>query len=385
MNKNHKMISELIEITSRLISFPTVSPDGNEYLCKEFIIDLFRKARLGVSIKAKIPKRCNILGEYGTSKKSLLIACHLDTVPGGDGWKTNPFKSVVKNGKIYGRGSIDDKGPMAVAYCAVKQFIKDHPTFNGKIILAAVADEEADNEYGIKFLLKNGLKAQSALIPDGGYLNSFDYGEKGCIQLKIESFGKQEHSAIQENGNNAIENLINLLCQIKKELKFDSYDKRFSRLNVNFSLINGGDIPNTIPAKAWVQMDIRYTGGVSNLNIYKKINLIINSSKGKFRVSTKYETFPHIVEDKFLINAFEQASRRSGITMKRITLAGNSIAKELTQAGIPSIAHYPMNKITAHEPNEYIQITSMAQTQKLYYNFLKIYFNVKNEMGTTLQ
>lgn len=67
-----------------------------------------------------------------------------------------------------------------------------------------------------KFLLEKGFRADAGLMIDGGYLNAFDYGEKGCIQLKIESFGKQEHSGLQENGQNAVENLIDLISYLRR-------------------------------------------------------------------------------------------------------------------------------------------------------------------------
>lgn len=366
---------ELISITTKLISFNTVTPVGNETTCTQYISKLMNKIGMKVKILAKKKNRANVIGEIGQGKKSLIIACHMDTVELGSGWKiTDPLKPLVKNGKIYGRGAVDDKGPFAVAYCAVKEFTQKYPTFDGKIYLVAMADEEDDNIYGAKFILEKGFRADAGLMIDGGYLNAFDYGEKGCIQLKIESFGKQEHSGLQENGQNAVENLIYLISLLKKRLIFSKFDKRFTPLHLNTSLINGGEMPNSIPAYAWAQMDIRYPLGINSETVWKEIQKISKGSKGKFKFNIAYKTEPHAVNQKGLISAFADAAKSLGIPMKPITIGGNSVAKEFTQAGIPSIVHVPASIYTAHEPDEYISITEMESGVELYVAFLEKYF-----------
>lgn len=376
--KNTNFQQLLIYITERLISLNTVTPVGNETACAPYISQLMKGLNMKVRILAKQKNRANVIGEIGQGKKSLVIACHMDTVELGNGWKTtNPLKPLVKNGKIYGRGAVDDKGPFAVAYCAVKEFIQKHPSFDGKIYLIAMADEEDDNIYGAKFLLEQGFKADAGLMIDGGYLNAFDYGEKGCLQLKIESFGKQEHSGLQENGQNAVENLMNLIFLLKKNLKFKKFDKRFTPLHLNTSLINGGEMPNSIPAYAWAQMDIRYPLGVNSKIVWTMVQKISREARGEFKLHSLYRTEPHVVNQKRLISAFQNAAKSLRMPMKAITIGGNSVAKEFTQAGIPSIVHVPASVYTAHEPDEYISITEMESGVSLYVAFLEKFFATK--------
>lgn len=371
----------LIEITKKLISFKTVNPPGNESNCTPYLKKLLTRSGFNVKVFTKKKSRANVIGEIGNGKKSLVVACHIDTVPAGPNWKTNPFKAIVKNNRIYGRGAIDDKGPFAVSFCAVKNFVKQYPDFDGKIYLVALADEEQDNIYGVKYLLQNGFTADAGLIPDGAYLNQVDYGEKGVIQLRIDSFGKQEHSALQENGQNAIENLSRLVNNLIGQLKFTKFDRQFSPLKINVSLFHGGEFANVIPAKAYAQMDIRYPLGLTEVQVMNKINQIVGQTKGRFRLNTIYTTKPHLVKNSRLINAFVNAGKTVKMKIKPITLAGNSVAKEFTEAGIPSIVHYPMNKITAHEPNEYITIKNMVKTVNLYQRFFEFFFFTSRKKG----
>ncbi|MGO3732666.1 MAG: M20/M25/M40 family metallo-hydrolase, partial [Vagococcus sp.] len=70
----------------------------------------------------KIKNIDNLAGhvEYGSGNETLGVLGHVDVVPTGDGWKTNPFEPVIKEGKLYARGASDDKGPMLAAYYGLK-------------------------------------------------------------------------------------------------------------------------------------------------------------------------------------------------------------------------------------------------------------------------
>jgi len=370
------MKEEIIKITKKLISFPTIAPEGNEYLMANSLKDLMEKAGLKTEIKFKNSKRPNVIGTYGKGKPTLIIGCHMDVVAPGEGWKTDPFKAVVKDGKIIGRGAIDDKGPFVVAYLAVRKFIETFPNFKGKVVLVAFADEETDNVYGIKYLLKKKiLKEGWALIPDGGYFHQLDIGEKGVVQLVIESYGKQQHSALVFSPRNAIFNLSRLIDKIYAFKWPKNFHSLFSPVQVNVSKFHGGEIPNVVCPFAFAQIDIRFPLGFSSLEIIKEIRKLISQTEGKFKLKIIYTTEPHLVKEKKLINLFCQAAKNLKIKLNPVTLAGNTVAKEFNQAGIPAIAHYPGKKISAHEPNEFIEISSMIKSIKLYFEFLRLFFS----------
>jgi len=370
------MKQEIIALTKKLISFPTVAPEGNEYLMASYLKGLMEKAGLKTEIKFKDPKRTNVIGAYGEGKPTLIIGCHMDVVAPGEGWQTDPFKAVVKGGKIIGRGAIDDKGPFVVAYLAVRQFIKTFPKFKGKIILVAFADEETDNVYGIKYLVKKRiLKEGWALIPDGGYFHRLDVGEKGVAQMVVESYGKQTHSALALSPQNAIFNLSRLINKIYKLNWRNNFHPLFSPVQVNVSKFHGGEIPNVVCPFAFAQLDIRFPLGLSSLEIVKEIKKLISQTEGKFKLKIIYTTEPHLVKEKKLINLFCQAAKNLKIKVAPVALAGNTVAKEFNQAGIPAIAHYPEEKISAHEPNEFIKISLMIKSINLYFEFLRMFFS----------
>ena len=130
--------NEIIETVCDLIKFPSVSdetenstyPFGEE--CNNilnYILDLGKS--MGFRTK-NIDGYCGYI-EFGEGEKLLGIIGHLDVVPSGDGWMTPPFYATIKNGKIYGRGAIDDKGPVIASLYAMKA-IKDNLKINYRFI-----------------------------------------------------------------------------------------------------------------------------------------------------------------------------------------------------------------------------------------------------------
>ena len=102
--------------------------------------------------------------------KTLLLMAHADTVPVGEiaKWKTPPFSGMVKDGRIYGRGSGDDKFGMAVMAGLIIELKKRNCDFAGKLIIASVPDEESGGGNGTAAVFAHGVKADEAIYLDGG-------------------------------------------------------------------------------------------------------------------------------------------------------------------------------------------------------------------------
>ncbi|MBI2560640.1 MAG: M20/M25/M40 family metallo-hydrolase [Planctomycetes bacterium] len=174
----------------------------------------------------KTPNRTNIIASVGNGNPILLVACHLDVVPAGDGWEMNPFEPKITNGRIYGRGACDNKGQMA-SMLVLTRFLKEYVGANGcsplcgTFILVGAADEERGSAFGLEYLLSEcNVSADYAIIPDVSHnMRLIDVSEKGNLFLEIVSYGKQAHGSTPEKGINAIWNMIELLNQLK-EMKF---------------------------------------------------------------------------------------------------------------------------------------------------------------------
>lgn len=106
----------------------------------------------------------------GSGDKRVGIIGHMDVVPAGEGWKTDPFKMTIKDGKIYGRGSADDKGPSLAAYYGML-ILKEHGFKPKKKIDFVVGTNEETNWVGIDYYLKHQPAPDVAFSPDAEFSN----------------------------------------------------------------------------------------------------------------------------------------------------------------------------------------------------------------------
>ena len=107
MQKDEK---DCIEILKKLIAFNTVNPPGNEKPAAVYLADLLGKYGFYCRVQDLGNNRANLIAEAGAKDgPEFMFNGHLDVVPASGDWKTNPFETVIKDGKIYGRGSSDMK------------------------------------------------------------------------------------------------------------------------------------------------------------------------------------------------------------------------------------------------------------------------------------
>jgi succinyl-diaminopimelate desuccinylase len=374
---------EIIAIVCDLVRVDTTNPPGNEHLCTARVITCMHSLGMDISTYEKEPGRTNVVGRIGTGSKSVGFVSHMDVVPPGelDQWKTPPFEPTIIDGKIFGRGTLDDKGSFACAYSACKAFLAEHPDFDGTIYLIAAADEEMGSELGIIYLVEEcGLKFDVAIIPDGGRMDLSIYGEKGVLWVELESRGIQAHGSTPELGRNAIIPLAEWLAQIKRLDLGANFDRAFDGWTMNIGTIQGGSSTNTVPSVARATIDFRLPAGISKAQVLealetKAVNVKTNSPDAELHVKVLHETEPHLSDkNSIIIRSFDTAARRLNLPMKYETFGGNTVAKNLFFAGITSVVHYPGDDKLAHVPNEFVNIDELVLGSVLYAETLEAYF-----------
>src|ERR1044071_7176509 len=374
---------EIIQIVCDLVRQNTVNPPGNEYLCKEIVAACMRKLGMEISCYEKAPGRTNVVGRIGRGAKSIGFVSHMDVVPPGEleQWETPPFEPTIKEGRIYGRGTLDDKSSFACAYSACKAFIAEHPDFDGTVYLIAAADEEMGSELGIIYLVEEcGVKFDVAIIPDGGRMDLSIYGEKGVLWVELESRGVQAHGSTPELGRNAITPLAEAMAEIKTLDLGTNFDHAFDGWSMNVGTITGGSSTNTVPAVARATIDLRLPGGISKREVIAKIeeNLAAarrRSPDAELSVKVTHETEPHLSDkNSIIVRSFDTAAKRLNLPMKYETFGGNTVAKNLFFAGITSVVHYPGDDKLAHVPNEFVIIDELVLGSVLYAETLEEYF-----------
>ena len=198
--KEFKFLSDLIAIESTG-SAPVEDPangllpyGSKPFEALRFVLDDAASAGMRTGIIDNRVGWC----EFGPEGAELIgIVCHLDVVPQGDGWNTSPFELTLKDGVLYGRGIVDDKGPAAATYIAMKRLLESGYESSKRIRLILGTDEERTCSC-VETYADKGEIPSFAITPDAEF--PVIYAEKGILQIKLYS---NEASKITANGGSA--------------------------------------------------------------------------------------------------------------------------------------------------------------------------------------
>lgn len=234
----------IFELTKSLMNVPSVS--GDEDAVGFFLRDYLKQLGWKVELQSVSKNQNNVIACLNDTPR-VWFSTHMDTVP--------PFIPPTEdNEKIYGRGACDAKGIIAAQITAAEQLRKEGITDIG--LLYTVEEERSSG--GAKAANDHPLAAKCEYMINGEPTdNDLAIGSKGSFRLMIRARGKAAHSAYPEEGDSAIETLLDVLEDIRDtRLPNDDF---FGETTVNIGTIGGGVALNVIPAAAEAGLLVRLT------------------------------------------------------------------------------------------------------------------------------
>ncbi len=330
--------------------------------------------RLGVpfTTHAKIPGRDNLLAKVGRGLpgyRTLLVLLHTDTVPSGapSDWRFPPFEPFEKDGNLYGRGVLDDKGPLVASFAALK-ILKEHEgEIPGSFVFGAVGDEEVGVGVGLSFLIEEGLIAcTDAVIPDiAGNMKEINVAEKGRVLLKVRGRGRQAHAMEPAKGVNAIHAVARFLVALEKASLRHTPHPILGGPTINTGLIRGGVAPNAVPADCETTLDIRYVPGQTAELIRTEIQSLADAAIAGSGGMPGAALAVEIVQNALPCEVSPEAPivkrlLRHAPDAKVIGSGGGTFAKDLVLMGVDAVGWAPGDEATYHQPNEEIDIDQLV-------------------------
>ena len=184
-----------IKVLADIVEIPSVNDD--EVSVAKYIRDLFAKYGIESKILKVKGNRANLVAEIGEKGPILGFSGHLDVVAAkeSDGWHSDPFKLVERDGKLYGRGTSDMKSGVAAMIVSLIE-LQQKGLKNGRIRLMLTMGEEIGEEGSAYFYEHGYMKDVSALVISEPTYYRIIYAEKGSLDLKITSRGKAAHSSM---------------------------------------------------------------------------------------------------------------------------------------------------------------------------------------------
>ncbi len=316
----------VMDIIRTLVSIDTTVPPGDSYREYVDVISPYFE-ELGYNIKEvivpddlikQIPyplqgPRVNLVAtkEFGQDQDITFFG-HIDVVPaveeGAEKWRFPPFEpTMIKSGKIYGRGVADMKGSMVCLILALQLIEKLHLTPKYNIRVLNCTDEEVGFYPGIRYLAEQGYVKGTAFCMDFLIDPIILMGAAGNLDVEVEAIGRSSHSGLSFLGVNALEGMVPILVELmilKKEVeerqtkdipgfpRYKTSEKRNMTPLFNLDIIKAGKKSNIIPDLCRLTINRRIIPDEKYEDVKQEISDAIERGKQKsnlLEVKTTYK------------------------------------------------------------------------------------------------
>ena len=353
---------DVIELFKYMINSKSETPDDGELLdfIEEYLSDF-----TAIRIDVEDVKNLFLYKKFGEGEH-LCFAGHVDVVPAGEGWDTNPYEAVEKDGFIYGRGTQDMKSGVA----AFVQALKEVTSFDGILSLMLTSDEEGEATYGtvkiLEFLENNDLLPNAVIVAEPTCEDKFGdaikVGRRGSINGYITLRGKQGHAAYPEKSINPIHNIAQVLHNMAG-IDLDNGDEFFSPSKFVITDIRSGmQVTNVTPSHLDMMFNVRNTTLTTQKEVtefveksFKNLDYTLRLTQGSYPFKTDTNT-------KLVKNIDIAIEKVTGIKPKHSTAGGTSDARFIAPLGI-DVIEFGVKNTHIHSTNER---TTRKEVQDLY-------------------
>ncbi|EOD01614.1 M20 family metallopeptidase [Caldisalinibacter kiritimatiensis] len=374
---------ELIRLTQELVRIPSHKDVPNR---EKEVAEYIHRFCIENGLKSKLQpvdgERKNVLAylEGIGNGKSLMFNGHTDTVPPYK-MTIDPFAAEIKDGYIYGRGTVDMKGALACMLITMLAIKRSGIKLKGNIIFTGVIGEEEKSE-GTEHIVKSKIKAHGAIV---GEPSNYEYaiGHRGLEWLEIKIKGKAAHGGIPHLGVNAISKAAKLITKIEEEL-YPKLEKRYNEYMgpsvMNFGRIEGGSQPSTVADWCSIKIDRRYIPGETVESVIGEYQQIIDKLKAEdpefdaeiVRMPNNMLTLDHLYlmtePNELIVSCTREAlkeviGREPDITRRR----GWTDAALLSSFGnIPTVVCGPGDISYSHTKDERVPINDLVNMVDVY-------------------
>ncbi len=358
------MQNQLVDLTLKLLKFRTTHDRPDEIAaCVRFVKEFFENTELTIEHHEHKGVH-SVYVSKGTRKPRVLLNGHLDVVDAED----HAFDPQVRDGRIYGRGSLDMKSGNAV----MMQVMKDIAEGDEDVALLLTTDEEIGGFYGVQHMIKKDYLAGVVLVPDGGQApDQIIQKQKGLIHFRVIAHGISAHGSVPWKGDNAIMKLTHALVQLESVFPNPTADQPWGT-TFTVGKIKGGTATNQVPAEATAFCDIRFTEQETLDDVLYRVKEALPDNV-ELEVDIESDAMWTDVNHP-LVQAYCKALENNGKTPEFHSENGSSDARFYTKMGIPAIVAQPEGG-GHHSEGEYVSIESI----ELFYRVVKDF--VQNAMA----
>lgn len=366
-----------LALAQTLVRMNTVSRNSNLEL-----IHFIRDQLLQLGVKSRLTynadkTKANLFATLGEGKPAgVILSGHTDTVPwDGQDWSLDPLGAVVKDGRLYGRGSADMKSFIAIALAHAQAFLESAAPF--AIHFAFSYDEEVGC-FGVRELIADmkdaGVKPLACIIGEPtGMVPAIAH--KGVYRYKCCVRGKEAHSSLTPQSVNAIEMAARLVGKLRDMAEgFERHEPRYEGFDVPFSTasvgqFHGGIADNVVPRDAEFRYEFRDLPTADATVMQKEVlahALSLQSAMKSIAPEAGF-SFETICEVPSFLGSAQDPVTRLALRLSgepRTTLvAFGTEAGIFKNSGIPTVVCGPGSIVQAHQSDEYVSLEQLARCE----------------------
>ncbi len=338
--------------------------------------------------------RVNVIGSMaGHAAKPLLhFNGHFDVVPVGGGWTVDPFAGLVRNGKLYGRGTADQKAGIAASIFGIEAIRRSGLKLAGSVEQSGTVDEESGGFAGVAYLAEHGFiqreKTDFVIITEPSNVDRVCIGHRGVYWFKVVQHGRTGHGSMPHLGINAADQLGDVIYEINHSLKpelakrrtempVEPPGSRYASININ-SVFGGQPEQGTqtpcVIDRAGAIFDRRFLTEERFEQVKGEIHDLLEG------LSQRNPAFKYSVQDLMIVHPTQTdplsplvttiAESIEGVLGKKPALMaspGTYDQKHVTRIGHVKdcVAYGPGILDLAHQPDEYVVLEDLVNSAKV--------------------
>ena len=360
----------VIDLFIKLLSAPSITPDDGGLL--NFIEEYLEDYEATYTNSHGV-KNLFLTKKFGEGKH-LCFAGHVDVVPPGEGWESDPFVPLIKEGRVYARGAQDMKSGVAAFVAAMRET----ENFNGRLSLLLTSDEEGDAHYGTKIVLKE--LQEKELLPDYAVVaeptceeqfgDAIKIGRRGSNNGIIRVYGKQGHAAYPAKAINAVNLIAPILPKIAGK-NLDNGDEYFEPSQFVITDIRGGmEVTNVTPGMVKIMFNVRNSTATTPESIKAFVEENFKGLNYDFEFNPSAKPFMTNPASKVVKEMQKSIEKITGIEPKLSTAGGTSDARFFGEYGVETVEFGVVND-TIHAPNENTPIKEVEDLYLVFKDLIK--------------
>jgi acetylornithine deacetylase len=345
------LFEQAVSLLQQLISIQSFSKEEDK---TADLIEKFLQER-GVTTNRKLNNIWAWNKHFDTSKPTILLNSHHDTVKPNSGYTRNPYDAKIEDGKLYGLGS-NDAGGCLVSLISVFLYFYEQENLKYNFCLATTAEEEISGVNGLELIIPDLGKLDFGIVGEPT-LMQLAIAERGLMVLDCMAHGRAGHAA-REEGENAI---YKALTDIEwfRTFRFPNESEVFGPIKMSVTIINAGSQHNVVPASCTFTVDVRVTDAYRNEEVLEIIRQHVSCDVTPRSIRLKPSK---IDKDHPIVKA--------GVALGRTTY-GSPTTSDQSLLDIPSVKVGPGDSARSHTADEFVYVEEIKEGIELYIKMLE--------------